>query len=308
MTIVVIPVYNAAHVLEWSVPVALAVRGVDAFVWVDDGSTDETAALLGTLLTDEPRARVVRLPENRGRSAARNAGVAAAGASGAPGDVLVFLDGDVRPPPDLAERFADALGAPGAIATVATFAFHGLGSTDPYHLYLQRQPRGVRDAAPGTPVPWKHFVTAACAVRRDAFALVGGFDERVLYGEDLAFGCALAVGAPRGLVASGVTAEMTDAGTLVTALAKVAAFGRLLPLIAEGLPNIYQIAGLDAVVRPTAASRVAAWAPLARAVRWALPYLPAAGRVRAVRYLLGHTLLDAYADARPHARDARARR
>jgi len=245
-------------------------------------------------------------PEGHGAlplARARNAGAAAAVAAGT--DVLVFLDVDVRPPPDAAERFSAALGAPGALATVARLAPVGLDARDPYGLYLLRHRRGVPDVAAGQPVPWKHFVTAACAVRRDAFRTAGGFDEGVEYGEDLALAVALARAAPRGLVATGVTVEARDNGTLTTALAKVAQFGRALPTLAERAPDVYRVAGLGVLVRPTLASRLAAWTPLARVVRGLLPTLPLAVRVRAVRYLLGHTLLDAHARASSHARSRR---
>ena len=47
MTIIV-PVYNGAHVLPLTTDAVLA-QPVDAIVYVDDGSTDGTAALLGPL-------------------------------------------------------------------------------------------------------------------------------------------------------------------------------------------------------------------------------------------------------------------
>ena len=294
MTSVVVPVYNGAGVLPWSVPAVLALRGVAEVVWVDDGSTDDTAAGLARLTAGEPRARVIRLPANRGRGAARNAGTAAT-----TGRTLVFVDADVRPPADLAERFLDALAAPGAVATVARLRMAGLDPTDPYHRYLRRHRRGVPDAAAGTPVPWKYFVTTACAVRRDALERAGGFDEDVAYGEDLALACELAAGAPQGLVASGATACMTDAGTLDEALAKVAEFGSGLPRLAERCPNVYRLAGLGRLVRPPLLLRAASWRPLSAVVRRLLPGVPPSVQVRAVRYLLGHALLNAHADARP---------
>src|SRR4051812_473360 len=59
------------------------------FVLVDDRSRDRTPALLDEFARNTPRTRVVHLPENRGPSAARNAGLDAA-----EGRYLVFLDGD----------------------------------------------------------------------------------------------------------------------------------------------------------------------------------------------------------------------
>ena len=94
MTAIVVPVYNGAHVLPQTVPAVLAQEGVDEWVWVDDGSTDETASLLGALLAGESRARLVRQPENTGRSAARNRGL-----DETTGSVVAFFDADVRPRP-----------------------------------------------------------------------------------------------------------------------------------------------------------------------------------------------------------------
>lgn len=300
MTSVVVPVYNGAHVLGWSVPSVLALQDVAEVVYVDDGSTDDTHERLAELIAGEPGVRVLHLTENCGRAAARNAG-----ADIAAGSTLVFLDADVRPSSDLVARFAEALGAPGAVATVARLTFDGLGD-EPYHDYLRHHPRGVPDVAPGTPVPWKHFVTTACAVARAAFDAAGGFDTRVAYGEDLALACALSLEAPRGLVASGVDAQMTDVGTLATALDKVAEFGRSLPELAETCPGVYGLAGLSRLVHPSIALRVASSAPVARLVQASLGRLPLSGRVRAVRYLLGQSLLHAHSDAvRIHPRTGR---
>jgi glycosyltransferase involved in cell wall biosynthesis len=300
MTSVVVPVYNGAHVLGWSVPAVLALDGVDECVWVDDGSTDATAETLRALVGGDPRARVVRLDSNRGRAAARNVG-----ASVVSGETLVFLDADVRPPSDLVRAFESALDALGAIATAARISFSGLDASDPYHLYLQRHPRGVPDLPPGAAVPWRFFVTTAGAVRREAFEASGGFDEAVAYGEDLALACALAERAPHGFVSSGATVEMTDAGTLDTALAKIEAFAHALVPLADRRPDVYRLARLGRLVNPGVGVRVAGWAPVARSVRRSLGWMPRSLRVQAVRYLLGRTLLHAHADAQLLARTRR---
>ena len=82
---VVIPSFNRRHVLPRALDSVLAQeRAADEIILVDDGSTDETQELQ----VRYPQVRYIR-QENRGVSAARNAGIAAADA-----DWIAFLDSD----------------------------------------------------------------------------------------------------------------------------------------------------------------------------------------------------------------------
>jgi glycosyltransferase involved in cell wall biosynthesis len=93
---VVIPTYNRAGLVRQAVESALAQThaGVQIIV-VDDGSTDSTLAALEPLRNDITYV----FQENRGRSAARNAGFALA-----KGEFLVFLDSDDLLPPQALEN------------------------------------------------------------------------------------------------------------------------------------------------------------------------------------------------------------
>jgi glycosyltransferase involved in cell wall biosynthesis len=72
---VVLPTYQRAHTLRASVESLLAQVGVDfEVVVVDDGSTDDTQAILAALR--HPRLRILRVPHG-GVAVARNAGIAA---------------------------------------------------------------------------------------------------------------------------------------------------------------------------------------------------------------------------------------
>lgn len=237
---VVVPVYNAEAFLPWSVPTILAQRGVSQWVFVDDGSADSSAAALDRLLVEEPTASLLRLADNRGRAAARNAGVDACG----PVDVIVFFDSDVAPPPDTVEAFLAALSSSGVVASVAQ-----IRHVDPpeglYGAYVRQSDRGVGTTRTGEVVPWRYFVTAASAVERSAFEQVGGFDPDVQYGEDLALAIRLAdTFGNKALRAAGVTVPMRDTSTLERALGDVAQFGRDLHGLASRFPSSFDIAGL----------------------------------------------------------------
>ena len=97
---VVIPAYNAEDCLTRAVESALAQTMCDLEVIViDDGSRDSTAALAERLAAADPRVRLIRNGQNRGVSATRNRGFAAAN-----GDWVAVLDGDDAYVPERLER------------------------------------------------------------------------------------------------------------------------------------------------------------------------------------------------------------
>jgi glycosyltransferase involved in cell wall biosynthesis len=87
---VILPVHNRADVLPRAIGSVLdqELREFELIV-VDDGSTDESAAL-GEAIEDS-RVRVIRLDRNRGGNVARNEGIRAAVAP-----LIAFLDSDDR--------------------------------------------------------------------------------------------------------------------------------------------------------------------------------------------------------------------
>ena len=296
MTAVIVPVYNGAHVLQDTVPALLALTGVEAWVWVDDGSTDATPELLREITATVESATVVTLPENRGRAAARNAGVRATDA-----DRLIFMDADVAPEADFAARTIAALETSGAVASVGAFVSEPPNPDEPYAVYLRRVSRGV--SAPAcTPVAWKHFLAGAVGMSREAFDAVGGFDETIPYGEDLELAARLSRDHPEGLVSSGTSVRVADVDDLDGALCRIRTFGRALPAMVDRTPEVLEISRLEALFAPTILRAIARSIPLARRVRAALTWLPERGVVLAVRYLLAHALARAIADAPSHAR------
>ncbi len=100
---VIIPVYNGARYLAEAVGSVLAQTYLpDEIIVVDDGSTDESAAVARKYT---PRIRLAQQP-NLGAAAARNRGVELA-----QGALLAFLDADDLWLPDKLERQVAALAA-----------------------------------------------------------------------------------------------------------------------------------------------------------------------------------------------------
>jgi hypothetical protein len=164
---VVIPCYNQARFLVAAIRSAKAqpVRSLECLV-VDDGSTDDTAAVAlsegATLLVQH----------NAGVSAARNAGLAAA-----TGELVVFLDADDELVQGSVARSAVELESDHDAAAVVgrCLAMDSEGRTlpvqyasiDPARLYQEWLP--------------KNFVwtPGAAIFRRDALRAIGGFPQRL---------------------------------------------------------------------------------------------------------------------------------
>lgn len=92
---IIIPTYNRAQLLVKALTsVANQSYPVLEVLVVDDGSTDNTIAVIQPFLSDK-RFKYIRLDSNKGRSAARNIGL-----DWASGDFMMFLDSDDYLEPD----------------------------------------------------------------------------------------------------------------------------------------------------------------------------------------------------------------
>lgn len=101
---VVLPCHNEAPVLRETQrrlsEVAAKIQAATfEFIYVDDGSDDETAAILLELSLAETRARGLRLSRNFGQQVATTAGL-----EHAAGDAVVILDADLQDPPEMIEQ------------------------------------------------------------------------------------------------------------------------------------------------------------------------------------------------------------
>ncbi len=162
---VVMPAYNAAHLLPRVLPPLLAMRDageIAEIIVVDDQSTDATAEVARNL-----GARVLLNPVRGGPGAARNHA-----ARQATGDILWMVDSDVIAHPGGAAKIAEAF----RDATVhAVFGSYDNAPADQgwmsqyknlMHRYYHQQAR--REAST--------FWAGCGAVRKSTFLAVGGFD------------------------------------------------------------------------------------------------------------------------------------
>jgi GT2 family glycosyltransferase/Flp pilus assembly protein TadD len=177
---IIVPVWNKAELTRQCLQaLAATTHGIEyEVIIVDNGSTDETPALLAGLGGD---VRVIRNQQNLGFARACNQG-----AKVAKGRYLVFLNNDTIPQPGWLEAMVREVEEHADVAVVGSKLLYADGTIQhagvafsrtwltPYHLY-----RGYPADAPAVNRRREfQAVTAACMlVRREVFEEVGGFDE-----------------------------------------------------------------------------------------------------------------------------------
>jgi glycosyltransferase involved in cell wall biosynthesis len=174
---VIIPNYNYAKALR---PCLASVRAQTypelEVLLVDDHSTDDSASVAEALGFS-----IIRTPHNMGAPAARNLG-----AQHATGEILVFVDSDVRLEPDAVANAVALLESGQRIGAVC-------GNYDPVPLFRDSMVEEYRCLQQywwlaedeGTITT---SYTAILAIRADLFASVGGFDGRLRHTENAEFG------------------------------------------------------------------------------------------------------------------------
>jgi glycosyltransferase involved in cell wall biosynthesis len=103
---VVVPVYNeegnVRELAERLVPVLERTRKTFEIVFVDDGSRDQTPAMVRALAARDPRIKLIRFSRNYGQEAAVQAGIIRAS-----GRWIVQMDGDLQNPPEELAKLLD---------------------------------------------------------------------------------------------------------------------------------------------------------------------------------------------------------
>ena len=173
---IVVPAYNNAIELSRCLEALSRLHVPPAEIFVVDDGSDKRLAV------DESRARLLRVERNGGPAGARNRG-----AREASGEILLFVDSDVVLAPDATARVVDKFRQDPDLGAV--FGSYDANPTAPgvvsqfrnllHHFTHQR---AQAEAAT--------FWAGCGAVRRDAFEVVGGFDESARWNfiEDIELG------------------------------------------------------------------------------------------------------------------------
>lgn len=167
---IIIPSYNRPHLLKRAVDSALN-QTIDNFevIVVDDGSPEPID------LPSHPHLRIIRLPKNKGTSAARNAG-----AKAAQGRWITYLDDDDQLLPDMAKLSLKAMETTTLPPPVAVLSGLEVVNSEGQILETRRPPtlsRGahffLEEIEPG-----KSFISKqTLVVERTVFLSIGGYDE-----------------------------------------------------------------------------------------------------------------------------------
>jgi glycosyltransferase involved in cell wall biosynthesis len=180
---VVLPTYNRARSIALAIRTVLdqSLRDLELLV-VDDGSKDDTAAVVGGLAAKDPRIRFLPQAKNAGAAAARNVALAQAR-----GEFVAFQDSDDEWLPG---RLADQVAALQA-EPAAGFCYGDMVRVQPGG---RRVPFPAPDLVPGQaidPVRGDYATVgigiAATVARRSAIEAIGPMDTRLARFEDMEF-------------------------------------------------------------------------------------------------------------------------
>ena len=209
---VVVPAYNAAATIGDCIA-ALRRQTVDGpveLIVVDDGSTDDTAALARAA-----GATVITTPRGR-PAAARNVGARAAEAN-----IICFTDADCVPHPDWLNEISAPLADPAVVAAKGTYATRQRSLVARF-VQLEYEDKYDRLRLK----PTIDFIdTYSCAYRRDVLLGNGGFDERFHYLEDQELSFRLAARGYRMVFRPAAVVEHRHSATLRAYLRKKATIG-----------------------------------------------------------------------------------
>lgn len=181
---VIVPTFNGAGRLMRLLE-ALRKQNTPGFevVVVIDGSTDDTVTRV-ELARPWFERFLVASQENFGRSVVRNRG-----ADLASGSLLIFFDDDMIPAPGCVDAHIEHHRRyPGSLLSGTTYEPEGTDAS-PFTRFRARARRRwdapLRSHEGPLPPKMLHLTAANLSVEKDVFQRLGGFDERLVDGEDM---------------------------------------------------------------------------------------------------------------------------
>jgi glycosyltransferase involved in cell wall biosynthesis len=180
---IVTPAYNVAPFIAATLASVCAQTHADwSLIAIDDGSTDDTAAVIAGFT--DARIRLIR-QANAGVSAARNRGVAEID-----GDAVMFLDGDDWLAPDALARLAATLHGGEAVAAYGAYCF----VTEDGGTVVARKPGPFAAGDILERLLLRNLFANGghLLIRADAIARAGLFRADIAFGEDWEYWCRLA--------------------------------------------------------------------------------------------------------------------
>ena len=185
---VLIPTYNRASFLSETLgSVFRQTLPPYEVILIDDGSTDDTAAVVQSLSSTHPdwaaRLRFVR-QQNKGKSAALNAALPLAR-----GEWIAFNDSDdTWMPEKLEQQFAAFKTFPTCLASFTETTLNEFNDRHPEFRPCERGPYGiVEEPSQLYPVEWPGTYMQTVVVRADVLRTCGAIDERYLLSQDVDF-------------------------------------------------------------------------------------------------------------------------
>ncbi len=183
----IVPVYNEGQAfrncLESLLHLEYPADRLEVII-VDDCSDDGTMEWL-TQQKLPDNFNIIRHRENRGRASARNSGLLQAG-----GDIIIFLDGDMRVGPEFVHAHVEAQSPESVVAvTGKMMPDPQLPRTRLTRYLFESTRRGARQFGEKIPIPFQYLITGNLSIKRKALDAAGRFDEnfRGYGGEDTLF-------------------------------------------------------------------------------------------------------------------------
>lgn len=181
--VAIIALYNGAEFIERSIRSVLAqTRQPDEFIVIDDGSTDDGAAIVERMMVEHPTIRLLR-KENGGQSSARNFAIAHSSSR-----LIALLDQDDGWYPGHLAELAEPFESGGHFRL--GWVYSNLDECDRFgrmrnrrmlRLMNQEHPKTQLELCLGDDM---FILPSASLIAREAFEDVGGFDERLSGYED----------------------------------------------------------------------------------------------------------------------------